>query len=49
MATDMKRRNSLVESRACPSAIFDGMETDARRIWAVKPKISAFGNETEAE
>ena len=28
---------------ACPSAMFDGMDTAARRIWLVSPNFSSDG------
>lgn len=31
--------------RPHPSAIFDGMDDEARRIWLIKPYISSFGKD----
>jgi hypothetical protein len=36
-------RYSLVDVRPWPSAMFDGTETAARRIWLVKPYFSSRG------
>ncbi len=36
----MKSAEAFLE---CPSAMFEGIETDARLIWLVKPNCSAAG------
>jgi len=38
-------RNSPLVSRLCPSAMLLDIETEARRSWLVRPKISSFGND----
>ena len=38
-----KMQKSRVELRPCPSAMLDGTETAARRIWLVKAYISVLG------
>jgi hypothetical protein len=43
------RRNSRVEVRAFPSAMFDATDTAARRIWEVIPNISRLGNLSVSE
>jgi hypothetical protein len=44
-AIHKKWKNSLLPFLDCHSAIFEGIDTAARRIWEVIQKISSFGKE----
>jgi hypothetical protein len=46
-AIERKRKNSLVERRAAPSAMLDGTLTALRRSCEVRPKRSWSGNAAE--
>jgi len=46
-AISTNRANSVDDERMLPSAIFDEIETAARRIWLVSPNLSSLGNRAE--
>src|SRR3954470_10618869 len=49
VAISTNRAKSARDMRALPSAMLEETETDARRIWFVRPNRSASGNERVRE
>jgi hypothetical protein len=48
VAISMNRPKSGLDERELPSAIFEEIETAARRVWFVKPNRSSSGKALES-